>query len=153
MKMSNEPVGYLEEIHDRAYRSGFIAGRDSERTDTPNVELKKDYQQFGTAIYTHPSQEWISVNDRLPSGIVLACYETEHSKKPKIVRAIYCKKHTVEAGSDDEFFEYDEESDSYYLPEGWYERIDFWDDYSSVFINSDITHWMPLPTPPKEQEK
>ena len=95
--------------------------------------------------------EWISVKERLPNGVVLACYDFSHSKIKRIIRAQYFKKHTVEANSYDDFGEYDEETDTYYVPEGWYERIDFWDEYSSVFIEKEITHWMPLPTPPKEE--
>lgn len=46
--------------------------------------------------------------------------------------------------------EYDEETDEYYLKEGWYEVIRNWDEYGSAVIGDFVTHWMPLPEPPKE---
>jgi len=70
--------------------------------------------------------------------------------KWRTVIAVYAAKFTMEQG--DEFLDwgdYDEETDCYYLPEGWYECIENWDDYSSVHIGGNVpTHWMPLPPPP-----
>ena len=37
----------------------------------------------------------------------------------------------------------------FYLPEGFYERINNWDEYSSIVISDSVTHWMPMPEPPK----
>ena len=45
--------------------------------------------------------------------------------------------------------EYSEEDDEYYLCEGWYEVIKNLDDYNSVPVEDFVTHWMPLPYPPK----
>lgn len=46
--------------------------------------------------------------------------------------------------------EYDEERDDYMVNPGWYESIHNWDDYNAVGISDTVTHWMPLPQPPKE---
>jgi hypothetical protein len=56
-------------------------------------------------------------------------------------------------GSDDfgdGYGDYDEDEDEYYWPEGWYELIDNWEDYSAVRIHYDVTHWTPLPDGPEE---
>ena len=51
--------------------------------------------------------------------------------------------------NDDIDSEYDEETDEYYFPEGWWEVIKNWDDYSCVAIADFVTHWMEMPKPPK----
>ncbi len=43
---------------------------------------------------------------------------------------------------------YDEESDLYFVPRGWWEYGDF-AEYNNA-IDHPITHWMPLPEPPEE---
>lgn len=47
--------------------------------------------------------------------------------------------------------EYDEEKDCYWVKECWYE-VNEVDDNPNWIIDSDyvVTHWMPLPEPPKE---
>lgn len=46
---------------------------------------------------------------------------------------------------------YDEERDDYRVPEGWFEELlNEIDDYNVVAISDPVTHWMPLPEPPKE---
>ena len=46
---------------------------------------------------------------------------------------------------------YDEDRDDYRVPEGWFEELlNHIDDYNCVAIGDTVTHWMPLPEPPKE---
>ena len=46
---------------------------------------------------------------------------------------------------------YDEEADDYYIPEGWWENRQFNpDDVYNNPVDCAVTHWMPLPEPPKE---
>ena len=100
---------------------------------------------------------WISVKDGKPDNgnHVLARCEIQGSYKPKSYTcvAFYAKKNSVSVGCfDDEICcEYDEETDEYYLKEGWYEVIHNWDEYGSVAINDIVTHWAPSPEPPKEE--
>ena len=102
-------------------------------------------------------QEWISVKDRLPeNGVhVLLCCEM-HRYGGEIAGKYICDGYYAEAnkniagGFPDECnCEYNEEDDEYYLCEGWYEVIKNWDDYNSVAVEDFVTHWMPLPYPPK----
>ena len=66
------------------------------------------------------------------------------------IRAMWAAKHTLEVGMEDDsdFGEYDEATDTYYCPEGWYE----WNEYEDVHWHVDKTPvaWRELP--PKEQK-
>ena len=102
-------------------------------------------------------QEWISVKDRLPeNGVhVLICCEM-HRYGGEIAGKYVCDGYYAEAnkiiagGFPDECnCEYSEEDDEYYLCEGWYEVVKNWDDFNSVAVEDFVTHWMPMPNPPK----
>ena len=101
---------------------------------------------------------WISVKDRLPESgksVLVSCQIKLMSGKDKyyVCEAMYTAPKTVSAGVYDDFdADYDEETDTYYYPEGWWEKIHNWDEYSSVAIEDFVTHWMPLPEPQKEDE-
>lgn len=97
---------------------------------------------------------WISVEDRLPDSgsAVLAYYLNSHGMGRR-VRAELVARHTVEASNDawGDGADYDEATDTYYSPAGWYECVDNWDELAYLFINEGtVTHWMPLPAPPKQ---
>ena len=96
--------------------------------------------------------------ERLPeSGVhVLLCCEIRSGGsvyKRYVCDGYYAKKYTEQTwnNSGDIDCEYREEDDEYYLLEGWYEAIKNWDDYNSIAIHDFVTHWMPLPEPPKEE--
>jgi hypothetical protein len=96
--------------------------------------------------------EWIRVKDKLPDGKVIACYKNRSGKVRRIM-AEYFHRYTIESSMDDGVEdEYCEDNDNYYIVEGWYEIIDNWEDWGSVRVTEgEVTHWMPLPEPPKEQ--
>lgn len=101
-------------------------------------------------------QEWISVEERLPeSGVLcLLCCDVKRydgTHKQYVCVGFHAERFKEECYSaDDECVtEYNEETDEYYLHEGWYEEINNWDEYSSIAIDDIVTHWMPLPEAPK----
>ncbi len=94
---------------------------------------------------------WVPVAERLPDSgkTVLACYRNGAGRVRRI-RAVWVAAKTCEANPESEIGEYDEASDTYYDPEGWYEKIDNWDDYTAVVVyQGTVTHWMPLPPAPE----
>ena len=99
---------------------------------------------------------WVPVTERLPESerTVLAYYLNSHGKGRRI-RAEYIAAKTK--GADDGWdsdspADYDEATDQYYWPAGWYEVIDNWDDLTHMAIHEgDVTHWMPLPAAPSAE--
>lgn len=88
-----------------------------------------------------------------PAGVNVLVFYRNKLNKGRIVKACYIGHRTVYAYDvslvDDDFAEYDEEQDEYFIPEGWYESIDNWDDVSSAKIYHGVpTHWMHLPKEP-----
>lgn len=60
----------------------------------------------------------------------------------------YADKYTIESGSDDDDFEYNENDDTFYCTEGWYENQNNWGDYRAIAaIDYPPTKWMPIPKP------
>jgi len=97
--------------------------------------------------------QWRDANLVKPEKSCLAFY-LNSLNKTRLVKAFYVKKFEMEADIYwDEGYEgcdYDEESDTYYVTEGWYEEIDNWDDLSFISITEGtVTHWMPLPVMPE----
>jgi len=91
---------------------------------------------------------WISVEKELPTGNCLAFYKNWAGNE-RIVRAFYARQYEIEQPPNAEYQEYNEITDEYYLPSGWHECIDNWEEYSSIFIHEGtVTHWMPLPEYP-----
>lgn len=94
--------------------------------------------------------KWVSIAESMPEPgrKVLATYKNNHGKR-RIIIASHLP--TLFAECECEYdcnCEYDEKSDESFYPEGWYEQIENWDDFSSVMVDEEITHWMPLPTSP-----
>ncbi len=97
--------------------------------------------------------QWISVDQSMPQSgqTVLACYKNSAGNWRRI-RAEWIAAKTSESGPESDIGEYDEESDTYYDPEGWYEKVNNWDEYSYIAVTEgDVSHWMPMPEPPADK--
>lgn len=103
--------------------------------------------------------EWIRVKERLPDAekeVRLFCVTSNGYK-------YQCQGFYVPPGMrrDDSDYtwdweccdQYDEDSDDYFVNPGWYESSHNWDEYSAFGIADNVTHWMPLPEPPKENQQ
>lgn len=91
---------------------------------------------------------WISTKKKLPKN----CHPVIAFGKNSVgsirrIRAAYIRKFELVANDDDDRAEYDEKTDEYYSPEGWYE----WNEEEETHwaVSFPITHWMPFPSPPK----
>lgn len=99
-------------------------------------------------------KRWIPVTERLPENDVHVLLSCKCGSGAYVCDGFHTEKYSTPT----QFYEdidadYDEETDEYYFPEGWWEVIKNWDDYSCVAIEDTVTHWMPLPEPPKEEVK
>lgn len=101
--------------------------------------------------------QWISVKDRLPETEQEVLILADRRNYMIITTAIY-EDGTVTTedsiwGWQDCGFRYDEETDQYIISEGWWEYRHYNpDDVYDNYIDDEVTHWMPLPEPPKGVE-
>lgn len=102
--------------------------------------------------------QWINVEEKLPEAeqeVRVLCKASWNPKYLYQCQAFYEPEGMLREKSDYGWdyeccSEYSEEDDDYFVNPGWYERIHNWDDYNAVGIADEVTHWMPLPEPPKE---
>lgn len=104
------------------------------------------------------SSEWIPVTERLPESekIVLVSAKSKTFGYRHTIMVAHVGYHEI---TTEEYgwqeceveTEYDEENDCFWIPECWYE-VNSVEDNGNWIIDSDydVTHWMPLPEPPKE---
>lgn len=97
---------------------------------------------------------WTSVKDAMPqSGVTVLAYYKNRNGFERRIRAKWTATKTEEANAEYDWGEYDEETDTYWTPGGWYECIDNWDEFSSVMVSEgEITHWMPMPAAPDTRQ-
>ena len=107
---------------------------------------------------------WISVKERLPEVEKRVLLLTEHEGcfSKKVYRNVTCgfyedgkmNTETSKVYWDvyDMGLEYDEAQDAYLVPEGWVEEcLAERDECTCMVLGYKVTHWMPLPEPPKEE--
>lgn len=105
--------------------------------------------------------QWIPVEERLPENEkdVLIAF-TRKGLRGDIYRCVGMAFHTDgKTNTEDTSYswdlgdidmEYDEEADAYIIPEGWWETVNFGENFTAV--DMPVTHWMPLPEAPEERK-
>ncbi len=137
-----------ESIKCELFKDG-VCTEDGEYIDPEDGELCCPRRQGAVAI--PKTQEWISVEDKLPehNQDVLATYENQWGKNIFII-GIYLERWKEESTGDEAYDEHSEEKDEYFMHEGWYEQQDNWMDFAYIYVNNGkVSHWRPLPDPPK----
>lgn len=109
-----------------------------------------------TALREQEQREWISVKEQLPKAETEVLILARSGQRTIITTGMYedGSKNTENSEwwwQETNGFEYDEELDAYIIPEGWWEYKHYnGDDEYNHPIDDVVTHWMPLPEPPKE---
>lgn len=104
-------------------------------------------------------QQWISVEDELPESQkpVLVCAKDKTFGYKRVLKAAHvgyheCSTEDYEWQEYEGGTEYDEEKDRFWIPECWYETNAIENNGNWLLCDDyEITHWMPLPEPPKEE--
>ena len=116
-----------------------------------SLVFKKEHRERLFALARRgAAMQWRPISEAPKDGTrMLLAYRNTLQNWRRVI-AFYAQKLTIEQNDSGEgWCEYDEANDRYCLPEGWYECIDNWDDYSYVHMSEvEPTHWMPLSPPP-----
>lgn len=139
--------------HDYPLRSHF--------NSTDNGMFTLGIQQ---AVYEAPTIDpanWISVSERLPenetSVLICATRKFKNREIQIVSKAIHTDgKHSTETSSlgwdsGDMDWERDEAADADIIPEGWWEDANYLEQFAAV--DDFVTHWMPLPDPPRKDDE
>lgn len=99
---------------------------------------------------------WVSVEDRLPEVETEVIVLAWHGNRAVITTGVYEDGTMTTEDSiwhwETDGFEYDEEQDTYIVPERWWEYKHYLgDDDYNYCIDGVVTHWMPLPEPPRKE--
>lgn len=111
------------------------------------------------AVDVIPRPRWIPIAEHLPepeTEVMIACNRNGYRF---IATAIHEDGTLLTEGSKWNWNEiwaygrYDEEHDDYIIPEGWWENRCFTpDDVYNCPVDCEVTHWMPMPELPKEED-
>lgn len=91
---------------------------------------------------------YVSVKYEMPKNgaMVIATYNNKQGNRRYII-AYFVEQYSYPSYIEDEQFEYCEKDDIYYLKKGWYEQLDNWDDYTSIYVfENKVDYWMEIPS-------
>lgn len=104
--------------------------------------------------------EWISVKDRPPENEQEVLIYCNRGGFKFVCPAIYEDGTMLTQNSRwnwyniEEYGTYSEENDDYFVAKGWWENRQFTpDDVYNCPVDCEVTHWRPLPKPPKEEKR
>ena len=116
------------------------------------------------AIQALERSRWVPVTERIPENevdVLVLCErriygigELDHRISKHIAMAFHTDGKTNTEDSEytwelwDTGADYDDEADAYIIPEGWWERVLYGEEFSAV--DDFVTHWMPLPESTRE---
>lgn len=101
-------------------------------------------------LYESPAPDgWVSVETELPKPEQNVIVSFLSGEKRRTAIGFYTPKyHTEYEGDNEDFGDYSEENGGItYCPEGWYEHT--WE-HEEHYMMKNVTHWQPLPQPPKQ---
>lgn len=143
-------------FHSSNYADGLEIRIAELNADIAELRRQLTECQMAALPWAAATEYWIPVSNMVPPNqdVVLAVIEIEHqyprAETRQIVRAWHVTAKSVEPSSDgwsEDLGEYDEERDTYYLPEGWYEDCPTAGYYYHIEFAT-VTHWLPLPDMP-----
>jgi hypothetical protein len=143
LKMAAKELGY------EFSPKWFLTGKNCPSLETDPYELL-GFARAVLARYARPTIEPVPVAERLPEpGKKVLAHYLNALGKPRTIIAEWVPAKTREDSPDGDLGEYDDETDLFYWPEGWYEQIENWDDFTALLVDEgEITHWQPLPRGP-----
>ena len=116
----------------------------------------REIEEVLRAVPATPVPQWISIKDRLPEVETEVLVDCDRNGYRFVCPAIYEDGTVLTQDSIWNWYElenygtYSEENDDYFVPEGWWENRQFTpDDIYNSPVDCAVTHWMPLPEPPK----
>ena len=89
---------------------------------------------------------WTPITEFMPaSGRKVLAFYFNSQGEPCTIRAMWVAAKTNPAGHDSDIGVYDEDTDCYYDPEGWYECMDNWDQFRAIMVHEgEVSHWMAM---------
>lgn len=104
------------------------------------------------------TNDWIDVNEKMPPvevPVLVHCVRTRGDMKYNFVATCFYEDGTIWRdesdycwGFDDDYdcaLKYNEEKDDYLVCAGWFESVNFADEFSSIDSDIEIVAWMNLP--------
>lgn len=134
-----------------------LADRWNDEVDS-YAEMLRTVQNHAYTIGYQQPRQWIPLDDSCPRNgthVLIGGYN-KHGQW-RTYHGYYIQPRTIEAddawdvyANDEAWAQYDEETDTYYCPEGWY-SLD-WANMDDTYMITDhpITHYILIPSPPAQ---